>query len=451
MHWKKRSLLCLSALLLASQPASAVVNSVGDYRDDFNGAAFPAEWRYLWNAPTLWTGTTTPAGNGNTGPITDVSSYIPLNPVSGTWRPDLNTTGTDGPPGNFLLFTSTGGHPGRGSTQAEGAVANNLDRYAITEYTVQNSGLVFIQNSFYQNTNLGASNGAQVFVFTDPTAPTKNLIVPDNGTRGFDHFVGHMEAGSKLYVAFGPNTADGSDGFATDFTIVQSSSKFESIDTVANYRSDFNGTTAPSGWQYLWNAPSQWTGTTTPAGNGTTGTIGDPANYIALNPVSATWRPDLNTTGTDGPPGNFLLLTSTGGHPGRGSSQAEGAVGNSLNRYAIAAFTVDTPGFYMLHDSFIDPVDAVGNGGDVIVHINDMPFLLQRFFDDQPINFDLTLGQLNIGDTIYVAVGPNGADGNDNFLWNFSISRLVPVPEPATGLLMVVGLGVLARRKRQQA
>lgn len=58
-------------------------------------------------------------------------------------------------------------------------------------------------------------------------------------------------------------------------------------------------------------------------------------------------------------------------------------------------------------------------GIEVVVHVNDSPFLFQGASDPgylSGLNSDTFLGDLAVGDTIYLAFGPNGNDGRDGFL-----------------------------------
>ncbi len=60
-----------------------------------------------------------------------------------------------------------------------------------------------------------------------------------------------------------------------------------------------------------------------------------------------------------------------------------------------------------------------------------------------------SIGELTAGETVYVAVGPNGLSGSDSFN-RFDFSIMV-VPEPASLSLAAVGLIgllVLVRRRR---
>ena len=130
----------------------------------------------------------------------------------------------------------------------------------------------------------------------------------------------------------------------------------------------------------------------------------------------------------DANPGAYLYLASTGGHPGRSAGQVPG---NTVDRYAIAAYTVSSGGEYFLTDSFLDPAGTPGDGNEVVVLVTAGGVTTQVLSvkgDDSTFSFNSPLGWLSAGDVIYVASGPDGAgagndDGSDGFNWDFSIRR----------------------------
>ena len=183
---------------------------------------------------------------------------------------------------------------------------------------------------------------------------------------------------------------------------------------VADYGDDFQAGTAPAGWQYLWNAA---------------GAIEDPANYLPLEADGAEWDTNASNPGRPDPvPGSNLHLSATGGHPGNGSP----------DRYAIAAFTVSEPGLYRIENSFLTLANASQGGStdgvEVRVHINRRPATLSKVaLALETIGFDLQLGYLDVGDTIYVAFGENGTHIRDAFNMDFTIT-MTPSPVVASNL-----------------
>lgn len=421
-----RSVSATSACVVTMMASSVFAVTFGDYRDDFDATVLPANWQYLWNAPADWTGSS--SADATTNPIGDPANYTSLVSNGSAWTVDGDTNNTNGSPGRFLKFTPTGGHPGRGSTQA-GTEGNTLDRYAVAAFTMPTAGGVYLTDSFISRGGAGAT-GDQVLVHINNNAPVIDTIVAPDGNISFDKYLGNLNAGDVIYVAFGPDTNAGSDTFQTDFAFVGGTPT-----AVADYRDDFNGGAPAAGWQYLWN---------------NSGVIGDPANYTPLLSTGTVYDND-GVPGVPGPdPGRFVNLTASGGHPGLGSTQA-GSTGNSIDRYAIAAVTVDATGLYGITDSFLDTLGPQGNGGTLFINVNDgAPILMQTFGSGVNFDFDVLLGDLNAGDTIYLAVGPNGNAGSDSFAWDFTITRFDAVPEPATAMLGVLALAAVASSTRRR-
>lgn len=191
-----------------------------------------------------------------------------------------------------------------------------------------------------------------------------------------------------------------------NFTVAGNSSR-----VVADYRDDFKTHAPLPGWSYQWNK---------------NGPITSPANYVTLawrtsgsnySSKGSTTFPEVLTEGA------YVQLTSTGGHPGRGTTQAE-----TNDRFAIAAYTVKLTGYYAVSNGFVTGSSTAGNGGQVIVYTetNAGATYTQKFSSTYAAGTTLTLtalnmGQLQAGDTIYVCVGPNTVDGNDSFSIDFSI------------------------------
>ncbi|QDT70821.1 Beta-porphyranase A precursor [Planctomycetes bacterium MalM25] len=179
---------------------------------------------------------------------------------------------------------------------------------------------------------------------------------------------------------------------------------------VADYVDQY-ATPAPAfGWQYLWNE---------------SGALGTPSNYTAMVQDSWRYRP---TTGE-----SFPYLGATFAHPGSGVDEADSG---GIDRYAIAAFTVSVAGEYSITDSLINRDGANGDGVEVVVHVNSQPVTqLLSLGPASSDNFDSDLGNLSVGDTIYVGIGPDGpgggsSKGNDGVGFDFSITLGETEPEP---------------------
>lgn len=186
-----------------------------------------------------------------------------------------------------------------------------------------------------------------------------------------------------------------------------------------DYRDDYQVIAPRPGWQYLTNS---------------LGAIGTAANYRPLIANQSSYDSNGINGLPDPEPLAYVTLTSTGGHPGRGVGQA----GNTINRYAIAAYTVSATGDYAIVDSLLSRSSTAGNGNDIRVFVNNSEITLATSVvpPGGTINFNVGLGTLQAGDTIYVCVGPNGSDGNDSFGIDFTI--ITDAHRTALGTLLTV-------------
>lgn len=210
--------------------------------------------------------------------------------------------------------------------------------------------------------------------------------------------------------------------------------------------------TPATGWAFLWNSG---------------GAIGNPGNYTSLLPTthaSVYYDVDgINGLPAAGP-GAYAFIGVAGGeyvglaagHPGRGTAQT-GAGG--FDRYVIAAYTLSAAGEVSIVDSILTNADFSTNGLDLKVFLNDNPTPVVSSTTTTGKNstttFDAGLGALSVGDVIYVAVGPRGADFSDTFAFGYTIDLVPtevdppqPVPEPGTMTLVGLGLGASLWRRR---
>jgi hypothetical protein len=190
-------------------------------------------------------------------------------------------------------------------------------------------------------------------------------------------------------------------------------------DNVAVFQSDYdlnNNTNADSQWKYYWNSPDNWVAGSNP-GDLSTGAIGDPESYTAMISTGAMFTADGDGDGGNSTPDNYVRLTSTGGHPGATGASVE------LDRYSICAYTVSTPGNYFILDSWIDIENINSNGLKVYVHINNDDAIVNKTLNyGGDKSFNANLGNLLVGDIIYIAIGANGHSSYDGYTMDFGIA-----------------------------
>ena len=193
---------------------------------------------------------------------------------------------------------------------------------------------------------------------------------------------------------------------------------------VAGYRADF-ASNAPlhPGWQYLWNAPTGWVAGVS-SGDMRSGFIGIPSGYVALKSAGSYWSADGDTSDTNNLPAGALKLTATGGQPGRAEAAGSTPDINTRSRYAIAAYTVTSNGFYSIWNSFLRKPSVDGDGIEVLVFPGvSSPVFRGIAAPSGTVCFDTDIGYLAASQTIYVAVGPGGSDTADGFEMDFNIVR----------------------------
>jgi len=176
---------------------------------------------------------------------------------------------------------------------------------------------------------------------------------------------------------------------------------------VGSYRERFQGPVPAPGWQYLWNAK---------------GPIANPTNYQPLLWFGSEYNADGKGSVPRPDPGAYVRLDRSGGHPGRGAQQAPA----KIDYHAIAAYTIqpaDGHAYYRLTSSSL----RLGNGLEVLIQLGGRSPLFGGKVPRDPnpaATFDTNIGLLAPGDTLYVAVGPDGNDGSDTFSdFDFTIVR----------------------------
>jgi hypothetical protein len=215
--------------------------------------------------------------------------------------------------------------------------------------------------------------------------------------------------------------------------------------TVGDFGSDFQGGTPAEGWQYVWNPK---------------GKITNPKKFEPL--LWSEQTQSYNTTGgalmkpTDKDhKDDYLHLTANGGHPGQ------------TKYMPIAGYTIqpeDGAGVYRLSDSSIYKYDRLLSGNEdglnVMVYVNKELIGGQERVSTNGLatDFNRDLGQLNVGDTIWVMVDPLNTQYYDAFRgFDFSIQKLFSsqslafaasmVPEPTSVVLLVMAATLLGLRR----
>jgi hypothetical protein len=124
-------------------------------------------------------------------------------------------------------------------------------------------------------------------------------------------------------------------------------------------------------------------------------------------------------TGTDC---NYGALHGTGGHPGKGTTD-----GSTLDRFALAAYTVKLAGYYGINSSFVTVASTASNGVQLQVYKDTAggttftSTFSNTCLGGATLNFNHNVGQLQVGDIIYVGIGPNNDDASDGFTLDYSI------------------------------
>lgn len=311
-----------------------------------------------------------------------------------------------------LGLKSNGGHPGLATLNGR---TTNHDRFAIASYEVQESGYYEITDSFLTLQDQ-RSGGVEFRVFVNDDQALYSNVADADGRYYFDTRIGFVAKGDRIHVAFGGDSDAVYDGFKTDFSITRFAGREQ---TVGSYRADFdranNGQS--TNWNYYWNAPSGL--------DLSTGGLEDQTSYQPLTLTEQRKR----VPNVDGDPSvGHLILGRNGGHPGQGYADQT----NFKNRYAIAAFEVQDSGFYALKDSFLELTANSNDGLEVVIGNSANDRLVRNTFTTggSAHSFDVYLGSLSKGDTVFVAFGANGDHIRDSFRTDFSIVRVLPREAP---------------------
>ncbi|MEJ0001456.1 MAG: hypothetical protein WDO13_21400 [Verrucomicrobiota bacterium] len=171
-------------------------------------------------------------------------------------------------------------------------------------------------------------------------------------------------------------------------------------DVLADFTADYQPQTPKAGWKYQWN----------------TGSVTNPDKYQALiwnegvdaYTVTSTF-PDKNGT---------WYLRIGGGYHHPGPQKDSGPL------FAIASYTLQRgqEGRIAITKSNINRTDTSATGSlKVAILVNDK--IIKEFTVSDKATFDNDLGELQDGDVVSVAVGPDGSDAYDAFKLDFVLNR----------------------------
>lgn len=230
-------------------------------------------------------------------------------------------------------------------------------------------------------------------------------------------------------------------GLASAAVIADFGAEFPAT-TLVGVDQPFSGTEVKgAGWNYMWN-PTGVVGTASAYQALVTNTIATFPGFGGKSPMyTNVGNAAFNATGQ----GNYQFgrVAKTSFHPGK--------VVTGFDYRGIIAYTIqagEAGTISIDNSSFAKLVNTTSNGVDLDIYVNDT--LMSSFSKDgfnslTSSSFNGSLGNLSVGDTVYVTIGNNGDANNDASVINF---QLVSIPEPSAALFGGFGMFALLRRRR---
>lgn len=298
-----------------------------------------------------------------------------------------------------------------------------------------------VQDTFQYEIDNGAGVTTTATVTVDVTGVGTFLAVDDDFTvteddsaTALDVRANDLDAGSATVLFQAPES-----GYTSSLSTFAGSA---TIGDPADF-TDGSG----YGWRLLWNPPSDWDLINDPASSvGTGGALGDAANYVPLIWTGTEWTPDGDSDDANNEPANFGTLVPGGaGHTAAGSANA-GTTGNDEDRAMIAAYTVPATGYYGIANSVVESLTGSGSGLRALVYVENTEVINVSIPGAGTGNFDGAVGQVNQGETIYIAISPDGTASFDSFEWDFDLVTLPgpdAVPTVTLGTVSTDGSNIL--------
>ncbi|MCU0748604.1 MAG: hypothetical protein MUF13_03560 [Akkermansiaceae bacterium] len=204
----------------------------------------------------------------------------------------------------------------------------------------------------------------------------------------------------------------------------------------------FSGTETPAtGWRYMWN-PTGAMGTASSYQSLVTNTVATFPGFGGTSPMfTNVGNVAFNATGQ----GNYRFgrIGLTSFHPG---IFVTGTDYRGIIAYTIQAGEAGT--INITNSSFAKLVNTSSNGVGLDIYVNNtlISSLSKNGFNSlSSSDFNGSLGNLSVGDTVYVSIGNNGEANNDASVINF---QLESIPEPSAALFGSLGMLALLRRRR---
>jgi MYXO-CTERM domain-containing protein len=226
--------------------------------------------------------------------------------------------------------------------------------------------------------------------------------------------------------------------------------------SMASFRADYQTESPAAGWHYAWN-PSRVRGNAS---------LFAPLTWSDMAQAYNTTGVGTAAPGSKNHSDDYLYLASWGGHPGRS------------NYSTVVGYTIqeeDGDGTYRLADTSIQKADGITSANEdplgVLVYINNSLLgpLTTVSTNGSLTSFDRDLGELNVGDTVWVMIDSLKTQNYDSYTnFDFAIQKSVPAimamsmslpamafsasstPEPDPLVLILVGAAAYGLRQRRR-